>query len=132
MKNTARNVIDNRKLSEALVYKNLKSVFPKINDYAPSDSGYTEELIELREFGICTNKQLRLLLKKHRKRVISIDRSRIDLYHQRMYAEEMGKKEFNDHIRRNYWFAYPALLRVTLELEFGERYEQYSNNRDGI
>ncbi len=132
MKHSARFEIDQKELDEALVYKNLRCLFPKVNDYAASDSGYSEELGELRYFGINTNKQLRLLLKKHRQQIITIDRSPIDAYHQKMYAEEMGAKNFNDHMRRQYWFAYPAFLRIALELEFGEKYELYANERDGI
>ncbi len=132
MKYCARRVIDQGKLDEALIYKNLRAIFPKVNDYAPSDSGYSEELNELRDFGVTTNKKLRLLLKKHRKSVIAIDKSPIDIYHQKMYAEEMGRNDFNDHMRKNYWFAYPGLLRIVLELEFGNKYEQYANERDGI
>ena len=132
MKCNARSELDQTELDEALVYKNLRSLFPKVNDYASSDSGYSEELNELRDFGITKNKQLRLLLKKHRKQIITIDRSPIDIYHQRMYLEEMGAEKFNNHIRKNYWFAYSGLLRIALELEFGDKYEQYANERDGI
>lgn len=128
----ARSVIDQKELDEALVYKNLRSLFPRVNDYAPSESGYTEELKELFDFGIKTNKQLRLLLKKHRKQIISIDHSPIDAFHQKLYADEMGAKKFNDHMRRQYWFAYSGFLRIALELEFGEKYELYANERDGI
>ena len=35
-------------------------------------------------------------------------------------------------MRRNYWFAYPAILRLALELEFGEEYDKYANERDSI
>ena len=132
MNHSARSEIDQKELDEALVYKNLRCLFPKVNDYAPSDSGYSEELGELRDFGINTNKQLRLLLKKHRKQIITIDRSPIDAYHQKMYAEEMGAEKFNDHMRKQYWFAYPGFLRIALELEFGEKYELYANERDSI
>jgi len=113
MKCSARFELDQTELNEALVYKNLRSLFPKVNDYASSDSGYSEELNELRDFGITKNKQLRLLLKKHRKQIITIDRSPIDMYHQRMYTEEMGADKLNDHMRRNKRFAYPGLLRIT-------------------
>ena len=132
MKPKAREKLDQQRLSERLIYKNLRSIFPRANDYISSESEYSDELTELFDFGIFTNKQLRLLLKKHRKAIICIDRSPIDTYHKNMYIEEMGRNQFNDHIRKNYWFAYPALLRLSLELEFGAKYEQYANKRDGI
>ena len=129
---SARRKIDGYELSKSLVYKNLCALLPKANNYVASESGYSEELIELKYFGITTNKQLRLLLKKQRKQLIAIERSPIDAYHQKMYKEEMGAKKFNDHTRKNYWFAYPGLLRIALELEFGERYKTYAGTRDGI
>lgn len=132
MGNRARQKLGDTPLNEELVYKALKGLFPRVNDYSASETNYSEELKELRDFSINTNKQLRLLLKKHRKQIIEIDRSPIDSYHQKMYREEMGCAEFNDHMRRSYWFEFPALLRLALELEFGERYEKYANERDGI
>jgi hypothetical protein len=132
MKKHSRKTIDQKTLDEALVYKNLRSLLPKVNDYAKSESNYTEELNELFDFNIKTNKDLRLLLKKHRKQLIMIDRSPMDTYHKNMYRQEMGSEIFNDHMRRNYWFAYPALLRIAMELEFGKTYEDYANKRDHI
>jgi hypothetical protein len=35
-------------------------------------------------------------------------------------------------VEHGYWFAYPALLRIALELEFGETYQAYANARDDI
>ncbi|MFZ6798435.1 hypothetical protein [Undibacterium sp. Di24W] len=129
---SARQKIDNQVLSEALVYKGLSKIFPQVNDYWKSEAGYTEELGELRTFGIHTVKDLRILLKRHRRKILEIDRSPIDLYHQKMYAEEMGATVFNDFMRKRYWFAYPGLLRLALELEFKDKYEEFANVRDHI
>jgi len=130
MKQKARSKLDERDLDEKLVYRNLRSIFPKVNDYGNPD--YKEELIELRLFGIKTNKQLRLLLKKHRKQILAIDKSPMDSKLAAFYEQELGKEEFREHIRKNYWFAYPGLLRLALELEFGDEYEKFANERDGI
>lgn len=132
MKISARQQIDRKKLTPQLVHKALSSAFPKKNDYFPSESGYEEELSELIHFGVLCVKDLRILLNKHRKKILEIDRSPMDKAHQKMYANEMGIEKFNDFIRRQYWFAYPGLLRLALELEFGEAYESFSNVRDGI
>ena len=132
MKISARQQIDRKKLTPQLVHKALSAAFPKKNDYSPSETGYEEELSELIHFGVLHVKDLRILLNKHRKKILEIDRSPMDKAHQRMYAKEMGIEKFNDFIRRQYWFAYPGLLRLALELEFGEAYESFSNVRDGI
>ena len=132
MKTSARQRIDRRELTPQLVHKALSAAFPKKNDYSPSETSYEEELSELIHFGIVSAKDLRILLKRHRKKVLEIDRSPMDQVHQRMYAKEMGAKKFNDFVRRQYWFSYPGLLRLALELEFGEAYESFANVRDGI
>ena len=132
MKISARQQIDRKELTPLLVHKALTAAFPKKNDYSPSETGYAEELSELFHFGIVSVKDLRVLLKKHRKKVLEIDRSPMDQVHQRMYSKEMGAAKFNDFVRRQYWFAYPGLLRLALELEFGEAYESFANVRDGI
>lgn len=46
MKKSAKHIRDSKHLSEVDVYKRLKSLFPKVNNYAASESGYTEELNE--------------------------------------------------------------------------------------
>ncbi len=132
MKTSARQRIYCQQLTPQLVHKSLRATFPKKNDYAPSETGYTEELSELVHFGILCVKDLRLLLNKHRKKVLEIDRSPMDQWHQHMYSSEMGAEKFNDFIRRQYWFAYPGLLRLALELEFGEAYEAFADARDGV
>lgn len=132
MKPSARQLVDRQRLDEALLYKALRAFFPRKNDYYQSETGYKEELEELIFFGIVTVKDLRILLKRHRRRVMEIDKSPMNKWHQEFYRRELGADAFNDFMRRQYWFAYPGLLRLVLELEFGERYEEYSDVRDGI
>nr|WP_298118390.1 hypothetical protein [uncultured Pseudomonas sp.] len=88
-------------------------------------TGCSEYSAEIINYGIA-------MLNKHRKKVLEIDRSPMDQWHQRMYSSEMGAEKFNDFIRRQYWFAYPGLLRLALELEFGEAYEAFADARDGV
>ncbi len=56
----------------------------------------------------------------------------MDIIHQRIFREELGNEEYLDAIRRQYWYCYPALIRNALEVEFGEKYEAFSNERDAI
>ena len=132
MKISARQRIDRKELTPELVHKALCAAFPKKNDFSPSETRYEEELSELIHFGVLCVRDLRDLLNKHRKRILKIDRSPMDQVHQRMYAKEMGIEKFNDFLRRQYWFAYPGLLHLALELEFGDAYEAFANAPDCI
>ncbi len=117
-------------LDENKVYAVLKSLLPEKNDFSKSD--YKEELEELIFFNIRTVNDLRALIKKHLKRLIEIDEEPIDPYHQKLWAEELGEEAVQDRLRNKYWFAYPGLLRIALELEFGEKYIEFANKRDSL
>ena len=92
-----------------------------------------EEVVgELNKFSITTKLQLRLFLKKHRRQLVEIDKEPLDACHQRLYREDLGDEEYLDAIRRQYWFCYPALVRTAMEIEFGDEYEKFANERDGI
>ncbi len=47
-----------------------------------------------------------------------------------MFAEEYGEEFIRDAERRQYWFAYPALVRTAVEMEFGEEAEVYDAQPD--
>jgi len=117
-------------LSPTVVHKSLRRFFPaKNDDYA---CGYEEELKELNDFGITTEEQLADLLRKRAEEVMEIDRSPMSEAEIQMHSEG-GRAEFvANRLRQGFWFSYPALLRIVLELEFGESYENYSRKRDGI
>ncbi|BFM09970.1 hypothetical protein R50072_01230 [Simiduia litorea] len=87
---------------------------------------------ELKRFSIISRLQLRIFLKKYRRRLLEIDKQPLDLRHQNIYREDLGEKEYFDKITRQYWFCYPALIRIAMEIEFGEKYETYANERDEI
>jgi hypothetical protein len=111
------------------LHKVVRQLFSKANDYGPFAG---EQLVgELNRLGIVSRKQARLLLKKHRRVLIQIDRQPVDAVNERIYSEEPGG---NDFIRKwkgmKVWYAYPALVRLALELEFGEEYEKFANERD--
>ena len=120
----------NNPLTPEAVYATLKRFFPEKNDDFACN--YADELGELTEFGINTEAQLVDLLQRRADQVIEIDQSPMDVYHERSYAEELGAKFVAKRLREGFWFAYPALLRIALELEFGEAYQSYAQKRDGI
>lgn len=127
---SARSRIDAEEISVRYLYKVMKRLFPKNNDCAPFDE-LNEVVEELVRFDVRTKKKLRLLLKKHRKQLLRIDREPLDKAHQRLYREDLGESAYRDCIRRQYWFCYPALVRTAMEIEFGEEYDRFARERDG-
>ena len=108
----------------------LSQTLPKENDFAFSD--YKEELKELLDFGVKNKFMFLNLIVKHRQEVLAIDADPLDDFHIQYYKTEYGDDYVNYRINNKFWFAYPALIRITLELEFGEKYIDYSNRRDNI
>ncbi len=109
----------------------MRSLFPKKNDFVSLNE--LEEVIpELNKFNISTKKEIRLFLKKYRKWVLNGEKSSLDLVHQKIYREMEGDTDYLDSIKRQYWFAYPAIIRTVMEEEFGSEYEDYANKRDNI
>lgn len=96
----------------------MANTFPKRNDYG---QGSFEELVpELAKFGVTTLGKFQRLMIKHRKELLRIDRDRLSPAEERQYAEWLGASFVADAVRRQYWFAYPGLVRIAAELEFGE------------
>ena len=98
----------------------MRSLFPKRNDYVTDPAPFEELLPELHAFGIRTCGDLRRFMCRHRRALLNDDRSRLAPREQRLYAEMFGTDFVSDAVRRQYWFAYPALVRNALEREFGE------------
>jgi hypothetical protein len=126
-----RKMIDQEAADLIYLQKVMRSLFSKRNDCA-SLNELKEVVGELNLFSIKTKLQTRLFLKKHRRQLLEIDKEPLDEINQRIYRENMGDDEYNDSLRRQYWFCYPALVRTALEIEFGEEYEKFANERDGI
>ena len=119
-----------RTLTPNLVYEVLQRFFPTKNDNFQSD--YIEELKELNDFGIETEDQLVVLLQRRVEEVMEIDRSPMTEFDIRMHSEAEGAESVAKRLREGFWFSYPGLLRITLELEFGKAYEDYASKRDGV
>ena len=117
-------------LTPLLVHEVLKQFFPTQNDNFECD--YEEELRELSAFGIGTKEQLVALLQKRTKAVMEIDRSPMSDFDIRAAIEDEGREAVEKRLQAGFWFSFPALLRITLELEHGKAYEKYANKRDGV
>jgi hypothetical protein len=117
-------------LTPEAVHKALSRFFPARNDDFPSD--YVEELAEVRAFGITTEEQFDEMLHRRAEEVMEIDRSPMSEDDIRMHTEDSGEEFVAKRLREGFWFSYPALLRIALELEFGKAYEEYADRRDGI
>ncbi len=117
-------------LTPSLAHEVLKRFFPAQNDNFECD--YHEELRELNDFGIGTEEQLVALLQKRAEQVMEIDRSPMSDFDIRASIEDEGEDAVQKRLRAGFWFSFPALLRITLELEFGKAYEEYANKRDGV
>lgn len=124
-----RQMIDQLPVDLDYLYKLMRSLFPKQNDCA-SLADLAETIDELTTFSITTRRELRLLLKRHRQTLLDIDKTPLDAKHQKLYREDLGDDVYYDLIRRQCWFCYPALVRLALELEFGDRYETFAEQRD--
>jgi hypothetical protein len=117
-------------LTPEAVHRILKQFFPAKNDDFVCD--YVDELAELRQFGIATEEQLDALLDERADAVTEIDRSPMSESDIQMHSEASGEEFVAKRLREGFWFSYPALLRIALELEFGKSYEEYSERRDRI
>lgn len=126
-----RSEIDQEVFDIHYLQKTMRSLFPKKNDFA-SKKELAEVVEKLKDFSIITKLQVRLFLKKHRRQLLEIDQQPLEAIHQEIYREINGNTEYLDSIRRRYWFAYPALIRTAMNIEFGDDYEDYSHKRDDL
>jgi ppGpp synthetase/RelA/SpoT-type nucleotidyltranferase len=90
------------------------------------DSGepYSGALEDLNHFGITTPEKLRQLLTKHRDTIMKADRSRVAKGQQPEF-----NKEQNMRIARGVFYAHVGLVREALDTEFGEKWEEYLDDR---
>ncbi|MDK2123915.1 hypothetical protein PZA18_07615 [Chitinimonas sp. DQS-5] len=111
----------NQPLTGHLIHKILSSFFPKRNDYA--EDCFDELVPELMSWEIHTAGQFSKMMKRHRRQLRRLDRQKLPAWEIDHYSEMYGREWVRDALRRQYWFAYPALVRIALELEFGEAAE---------
>jgi hypothetical protein len=115
---SAQAEVRRRPLSGDAIHKVMSRVFPKRNDYGTAS--FDELVPELARWGVTSVGQFRRLMTKHRRRLLQIDRDRLAPWEVRHFSESFGADFVKDAVRRQYWFAYPALVRTAAELEFGE------------
>ena len=114
----ARKQIRDRQLTGVVIHSVMSKIFPKRNDYG--DASFDELVPELSAVGILTAGSFRRLMLKHRLALLQVDRDRLAPWEQRNYSEMFGAAFVADAVRRQYWFAFPALVRTAMEMEFGE------------
>ena len=114
----ARRKVYERPLSGEVIHQVMSRIFPKRNDYG--SASFDELVPELARFGITTRGRFRALMTKHRRALLRADRERLFPWEVKMFIEEYGEEFVRDATRRQYWFAYPALVRTAAEMEFGE------------
>jgi len=120
---SARQVRESQSLTGALVHKIAASLLPKRNDYGINS--YDELVDELAKFGITTRGAFARLMKRHRRELLTIDRDWFQPWEVKFFSEEFGEAFVKDAIRRQYWFALPAMIRNALELEYGDAASVY-------
>lgn len=64
--------------------------------------------------------------------ILEIDRSPMNDSEVQMHSEDLGKAYVQNRLRNGFWFAYPGLLRLALELEYGEENREYARKRDSV
>lgn len=117
-------------LNSKEIYEVLSQTLPQQNDFYKST--YSEELLELLHFGINTKLALLDLILKHREEVLNIDSQPLSDKEITFFTEEYGAEYVNARIKHKYWYAYPALLRLILELEFGNEYILYLESKEHL
>lgn len=117
---SARQRIAATPLDGALIHRIARRILPRRNDYMADPALFDALLPELQQLGITTRGRLERLLTRHRRALLTDDRSRLAPHEIRIYIEMYGDLDVRDALRRQYWFAYPALIRNALEREFGE------------
>lgn len=118
-KPSARQLIYATPLTGEAIHRVMSRIFPKKNDYG--GASFDELVPELARFGVTSIGDLKRLMTRHRRALLRLDRSPLSLWERRNAAEEYGEVFVADAIRRQYWFAYPALVRAATEFEFGEQ-----------
>src|SRR5450830_1668994 len=115
---SARQRRNSQSLTSTLVHKTAASVLPRRNDYGVNT--YDDLVDELEKFGISTRGKFTKFMKRHRRELLKLDRDRLLPWEVKFFTEEFGETFVKDAIRRQYWFALPAMIRNALELDFGE------------
>jgi hypothetical protein len=113
-----RQLIYAKPLTGDAIHRVMSRHFPKKNDYG--EASFDELVPELSRFGVISVGNFKRLMTRHRRALLRLDRSRLSVWERRGAMDEYGREFVTDAIRCQYWFAYPALVRIAAEFEFGE------------
>ena len=114
---TARQRVDAAQLDPESIRRVVRPLFRRRNDYS---SKTLDELgDELCKFGIATVKDLRLLMKRHRRSLLIEENMRMKRA-EALYLAHEARFPGVDTFANKSWLAIPGLIRGALELEFGE------------
>ena len=128
LRRPARVTIASRLLDERSLIQALRRTLPAKNNYCPINC--SEILKELSHFGVHTRGQFRRLMLRHRRKAISIDREPMDETNNRIYRSELGDAKFSELEKRQMFFGWEGLVRIVLELEYGDAYRDFAQARD--
>jgi hypothetical protein len=106
-------------LSGPAIYRIMASIYPSRNDYA--SEGFDELVSELARVGIRTCGEFRTMMTSVRRQLLKIDRDPLAPWEIRHMSESFGESFVKDAVRRQYWFAFPGLVRVAIDVCFGEQ-----------
>jgi len=114
----ARRVVYEKPLTGELIHRAMSRIFPRKNDYG---EGSFEELVaDLEALGIRCVGDFKRLMTHYRSALLRVDRSPLSRFERLMAIKDLGREFVSDTVRRQYWFAYPALVRKAIEMHFGE------------
>lgn len=114
---SARQRVDAAELTSDSLYQTLVSILPRRNDYGVA--GFAELVPELARYGITTVGAFRRLMTSQRRALLTMDRRRLQGWERRHLGRIYGAQFVAEAGRRQFWFAYAALVRIAAELEFG-------------
>ncbi len=118
----------NRPLDEGTLQAALRRVLPRANNSGVID--LTELRSELMAFGIDTPLRLRALMLAHRHEALRIDREPFDKLNERIQRAELGDQRYAHISQRGLFFNWAGLVRLALELHFGNRYRAFRVRTD--
>lgn len=114
---TARARADLAPLTVATIRKVVLSMYHRRHDYG-TDADIAELLPELTAFNITTVKQLRLLMKRHRRALLREERQKMPRAQTLDMRAEGGWRGLDVHANTS-WYAIGGLVRISMEHAFG-------------
>lgn len=96
----------------------MSNLFPRRNDYG--DGSFEGLVTELGVLGITSVGDFKRLMTHYRRALLRSDRTPLSQFERRLAIDDFGADFVSDATRRQYWFAYPGLVRSAIGMHFGE------------